>query len=67
MLRRRDSHHHPKERKKTMQTKKFQGIVILKDGKNPRPVIETTSRGQAEFILKAQYPDARAVFVNEIR
>lgn len=49
-----------------MQTKKFQGTIILKDGKNIRPVIETTSQGQALMIFKAQYPDARLVAASEM-
>lgn len=49
-----------------MQTKKFQGIIILKNGAFIRPVIEAISYGQAQLIFKAQYPDARTITVFEI-
>lgn len=50
-----------------MKTRKFQGIVVLKNGTYIRPVVETANIGQARAILTAQYPDARSIFVNEIR
>ncbi|NMA19154.1 MAG: hypothetical protein GX927_01125 [Lentisphaerae bacterium] len=44
-----------------MEIKKYQGTIILKDGKNIRPIIEATAHSQALMIFKAQYPDARLV------
>ena len=59
--------HLQKERKSIMKTKKFQGFVVLKNGIQVRPVIETANLNQARSILEGQYPDARSIFVNEIR
>ena len=53
--------HNPKERKRSMEIKKYQGTIILKDGKNIRPIIEANTQAQALMIFKAQYPDARLV------